>query len=160
MSGKITIDNSAIHGKAMIAKEKIQKGKIVFIKAGHIIPTGEEFNTGTVNSYLPIDDDYVVGATNAEEEDRIKLWINHSCRPNAGMRGEITFIAMRDIPKDEEVTIDYAMVDDEEYEFDCNCGEKNCRGKVTGFDWKLPELQKKYGMYFARYLRDKFDPVV
>jgi len=28
----------------------------------------------------------------------------------------------------------------------------NCRGKVTGYDWMLPELQIRYRGYFSPYL--------
>jgi hypothetical protein len=50
---------------------------------------------------------------------------------------------MRDIKKDEE------------YSFKCTCGSSNCRGVVTGFDWKIKELQDKYYDYFAAYLKEK-----
>ena len=32
------------------------------------------------------------------------LYSNHSCDANLGIRGEITFVAMRDIPAGEELT--------------------------------------------------------
>ena len=34
---------------------------------------------------------------------------------------------------------------------------KNCRKIVTGYDWKIKELQDKYYDYFAQYLREKID---
>ena len=76
---------------------------------------------------------------------------NHSCNPNCGLRGEITFVAIRDIAADEELTIDYAFVDNEDYSFTCTCGEKCCRSVVTGRDWKRKEIQEKYLPYFAAY---------
>lgn len=39
--------------------------------------------------------------------------LNHLCNPNVGVRGEITFVAMRDIKAGEELTTDYAMIDDD-----------------------------------------------
>lgn len=73
------------------------------------------------------------------------------------MRGEITFIALRDVNQGEELTCDYAFVDNEDYEFECNCGAVDCRHIVTGRDWKIRELQEKYKNYFAAYLKEKFD---
>jgi hypothetical protein len=32
---------------------------------------------------------------------------NHSCDPNAGIKGDVSLVAMRDIKKDEEITFDY-----------------------------------------------------
>lgn len=155
VSQKIQIQQSPIHGLGMFAIEHISEGEIVFIKGGHVLRRQDVFASGSISSYLPIDDDYVLGAADADEEEGIKLYVNHSCNPNCGVRGEITFVAMRDISPGEEITIDYAMVDNEDYEFVCRCGSKNCRGKVTGFDWKLPDLQQKYRGFFSRYLVEK-----
>jgi uncharacterized protein len=79
--------------------------------------------------------------------------LNHSCDPNAGMAGEATVVAIRDIAADEEICIDYAMCDGSRYdEFPCRCGSRRCRGLVTGDDWRLPELVERYRGHFAPYL--------
>lgn len=156
-SPKVEIRKDSLNGKGLFAKEKIYKDEIVFIKGGHILTREEIFSSGVINSYFPISDDYFLGATNLEEEDGIKLYQNHSCNPNCGLRGEITFIAMRDIDKDEELTTDYGFIDNEDYSFVCTCGSKDCRGVVTGFDWKNKVLQNKYYSYFAQYLKDKIN---
>lgn len=157
LSNKVEIRDKSLNGKGIFAKEDIKKGEIVFIKGGHILTRDEIFSSGIINSYFPISDEYFLGATNKEEEDSIKLYQNHSCNPNVGLHGEITFIAMRDIKKDEELTVDYAFIDNEDYSFKCTCGSKNCRGTITGFDWRIKELQDKYYYYFAQYLKDKID---
>ena len=157
VSPKVEIRNSPVNGVGMFAKKDIKKGEVVFIKGGHILTRKQVFSSGVINSYLPIDDTYVIGATSKEEEASIKLYNNHSCDPNCGVRGEITFVAKTHIRKGTELTIDYCMVDNEEYEFNCTCGSPHCRGKITGFDWKRKELQEKYKGYFARYLQDKID---
>lgn len=33
----------------------------------------------------------------SDKEEDIKLYENHSCNPNVGLRWEITFVAVRDI---------------------------------------------------------------
>jgi len=156
VSEKVAIENSAIHGRGMFAKEQIAKGEVVFIKGGHILRRDQLFSSGNINSYLPIDDNYFLAAENPAEENSIKLYNNHSCDPNCGLRGEITFVAIRDIEKGEELTCDYAFLDNEDYEFDCSCGADNCRKKITGLDWKIAEIQSQYKEYFASYLRAKF----
>lgn len=83
---------------------------------------------------------------------------NHSCNPNCGIRlnagGGHDFIAIRDIAQNEEVTFDYAM---RNYRIDhfpgrCNCGERLCRGSITG--WRdLPQKRKdQYNGFVAPYL--------
>lgn len=157
LSNKVEVRDKSLNGKGIFAKEDIKKGEIVFIKGGHILTRNEIFSSGVINSYFPISDEYYLGATNKEEEDAIKLYQNHSCSPNVGLRGEITFVAMYDIKKDEELTVDYAFIDNEDYTFKCTCGSDNCRGIITGFDWKIKELQDKYYDYFAQYLKEKID---
>lgn len=83
-------------------------------------------------------------------------YFNHSCDPNAGLRGAISLVAMRDIAAGEEVCFDYAMSDGEPYdEFDCGCETAVCRTKITGNDWQLPDLQARYAAYFSPYLQER-----
>jgi len=85
-------------------------------------------------------------------------YVNHCCNPNAGLSGQIALVAMRDIQPGEEICFDYAMSDTRPYdEFACDCGAPNCRRHVTGSDWQLPELQKRYAGYFAPHVQRKID---
>lgn len=157
ISNKVEVRDSPIHGKGMFAKKDIKKGEVVFIKGGYILTRDEFYSNGTINSYLPLDDNYFLASKSKEDELHIKLYNNHSCDPNCGLRGEITFIAIKDIRQGEELTCDYAFIDNEDYEFECSCGSVNCRHIVTGRDWKIKELQEKYRDYFAAYLKEKFN---
>ena len=121
----------------------------------HILKKKQIYSSGVIDSYHPIDDYYFIAAKNAKEEKQIKLYINHSCLPNCGLRGEITFVAMRDIEKNEQLSIDYAFLDNEKYSFKCECRENCCRSIITGEDWKIKELQDRYFEYFAEYLKQK-----
>ena len=57
---------------------------------------------------------------------------NHSCNPNTGYNG-LNVIALLDIKKDEELTLDYSSFLDENMEpFICNCGAENCRHLIEG----------------------------
>ena len=87
MSNKVEIRDNGLNGQGVLAKEKIEKDEIVFIKGGHILKRNEIFSSGVINSYFPISDDYFLGATNKKEEEDIKLYENHSCNPNVGLRG-------------------------------------------------------------------------
>jgi len=156
INSKLVIRKSKLEGLGTFAVSKIEKGEILFIKGGHIASKDKLFFVKMINSYLPIDDNFFIGAKSEEEEEKVKLYLNHSCNPNCGIRGEITFIAMRIIEEEEEITLDYAMVDNEDYSFQCNCDYPNCRRTITGFDWKKRDLQLRYGNYFSEYLKRKF----
>ncbi len=82
--------------------------------------------------------------------------LNHSCDPNCGLMGSTILVAMRDIEIGDELSFDYATCDDSDYdEFTCSCGTILCRGTVTGLDWKLADLRKKYDGWFSAYLAKK-----
>jgi len=153
----VVISASKIHDLGMFASSAIASGEIVCIKGGHVVRKDALYSTDSIGSYLPLDDQFYLGATNPTEEEGIKLYLNHSCEPNCAIRGEITFVAVDSIGKGEELTIDYATIDNEDYEFSCNCGSSACRRTVSGFDWKMESLQRKYVGRFARYLTEKIE---
>ncbi|PYJ77109.1 MAG: hypothetical protein DME69_11520 [Verrucomicrobia bacterium] len=71
------------------------------------------------------------------------------------MRGQITFVAIRNIHAGEELTHDWAMTDNDDYSVECKCGAPNCRKILTRKDWQRPDLQARYAGYFSAYLADK-----
>jgi uncharacterized protein len=106
---------------------------------------------------IQIDDGlYMAGAPEPEPGD----FVNHSCAPNCGMRGAVLVVAMRDIAVGEELSYDFAMADGDDDEFDCTCGAPSCRGRITGRDWMLPELQLAYRGYFSPYLAERISRLV
>ncbi len=80
-------------------------------------------------------------------------FINHSCQPNCALEGNVVVVARRNILLGEELTYDYATRTGSDYdEFECRCGSALCRGKVTGDDWMLAELQLRFRGTFSPYL--------
>ncbi|HUV22117.1 MAG TPA: SET domain-containing protein [Gammaproteobacteria bacterium] len=157
-SPKIEVSDNTLAGRGVVAIADIAKDEIVAIKAGNII-TRAEIEQATDNAgdmALQIDDDFYLAPRNAEEVEEMSVFINHSCEPNVGFRGQVVYVAMRDIHAGEELCHDYAMERSDDYLLDCRCGSPLCRGKVSGEDWKIPELQRRYGDYFSIYIRNKF----
>ena len=157
-SPKTEVRESKIHGCGLFAKADIARGEIVVIKGGHIVDREtlrREIMPRLGPVEIQIDDDLFIAPVNADERDLSMLYSNHSCDPNIGLRGEITFVAMRDIRAGEELTHDWAMTDDDDYSVECNCGARNCRKTLTGKDWQRAEVQKKYAGYFSAYLAAK-----
>ena len=157
-SPKIEISDNTLAGRGVVAIADIARDEIVAIKAGNII-TRAELERATLDAgdmALQIDDDFYIAPRTPEEIDDMSVFINHSCDPNVGFRGQVVYVAMRDIAAGEELCHDYSMERSDDYSLDCHCGSPLCRGKVTGQDWKLPELQQRYGDYFSIYIRNKF----
>lgn len=156
-SPKIAVREDTLAGRGVVAIADIARDEIVAIKAGHIV-TRDEIDAVTAaagDMALQIDDDFYLAPRRPEEVEAMSVLINHSCDPNIGFRGQVVYVAMRDIAAGEELCHDYAMERSDDYELDCHCGSPLCRGKVTGQDWKLPGLQARYGEYFSIYLRMK-----
>jgi hypothetical protein len=158
LSSKTEVRESKIHGRGLFAIADIAKNEIVAVKGGHIVDgkTLREKITPVLGPVeIQIGDDLFIAPVSDEERELSMLYLNHSCDPNLGMRGEITFVSMRDISASEELTHDWAMTDDDDYSVECNCGAPDCRKTLTGKDWQRPDLQKRYSGYFSAYLARK-----
>jgi len=158
LSPKTEVRESKIHGRGLFATADISKDEIVAVKGGHIVDrkTLREKITPRLGPVeIQIDENLFIAPVTEEERELSMLYSNHSCDPNLGVRGEITFVAMRDIRGGEELTHDWAMTDDDDYSVECKCGAPNCRRILTGKDWQRPDLQNRYTGYFSAYLADK-----
>jgi uncharacterized protein len=149
---------SPIEGRGLFARQPISAGEIVAVKGGAIMDSAAFVlvRAQVSPAEIQIEDDlYIAPRTAADVESNI-LCLNHSCRPNVGVRGQITFVAMQDIPAGSELTIDYAMIDGDPTErMACACGAPECRTIITGGDWRRPDLRRRYAGFFSRYLQDR-----
>lgn len=153
---------SSVAGVGLFARERILSGELVAVKAGAVLHR-QEFNlikSSITPAEIQIDDDLFITPLRPEEVEENMLRLNHSCDPNVGVRGQITFVAMQDIPAGSELTIDYAMIDgDQDESMDCACSAERCRKTITGNDWRKPELQERYAGYFSQYLDERISQV-
>lgn len=142
-------------GYAVFAIEPISKGELLAVWSGTLMTSAglETLPDGHKRYSLQVEDDlFLVSLTSSEPAD----FINHSCSPNAGLSGQISLVAMRDIDPDEEIVYDYAMSDGSDYDqFECSCGSPECRGRLSGEDWRIEELWTRYAGYFSPYLASR-----
>jgi hypothetical protein len=167
MNPKLEVRDTQKYGKGVFAKKDIKKEEMLFVMGGYIL-TIDDDNAGLSKEALdkPIDisDYFFIGPRNKKDLEMMpQHYVNHSCNPNAGFKGQIFMVAMRNIKKEEEIFYDYAMVmspnDDSSsyFKIKCLCGSKNCREFITEDDWEISELQKKYNGHFQFYLQEKID---
>lgn len=156
---KVERKDSPGKGAGLFAKEDINKGEIVSISGGVIIHRDkwEEFRNSNGDYAYFIENDFLISPLNPQ--DPSDDWrMNHCCHANCGVKGQICFVAMRDIKKNEELTFDYAMTEsDPDYKIPLSCNKDNCRNEFTGNDWKNPEIIKNYAGYFSLYLQEKIN---
>ena len=155
----VYVKDTGIYGQSLFANKDFKKYEIVFVASGAII---KEPNLYTI----PISKDLCIEPR--IPEGNLPQYICHSCDPNLGIKDRSLFVAMRDISKDEEVTIDYAMIvpefpepeqkgwehlDFEHWqEWKCACGRPNCRGKVVGYKQLSAADKEKYKGYISDFL--------
>ena len=157
LSPKVTVKSSSIQGRGLFALEPIRAGEIVCVKGGHVftkqrwLQLTEELGPAEIQ----IAEDLYIAPTSLEDREGGMIFSNHSCNPNIGVKGQIVFVAMRDIDRGEELTHDWATTDDDDYEMECRCQSTNCRKVITGQDWRKPELQQKYRGFMSWYLQEK-----
>ena len=147
---KIRIGESPIHGQGMFADGNIRKGEVLIIwRECYTDKAGAEEAVRRGKGIMHWDEDVFSCETDRNPEHYL---INHSCDPNGWMSDAHTLEARRDIPPDEEITVDIAMFEHEEdavADWSCNCGSSLCRGKVTGKDWRREDLQIRYEDHFS-----------
>lgn len=144
-------------GRAVFAVSTIEAGELVGVWSGRIVGASaleglpDDIRSHTVQVEEGL---YLASLSSNEPPD----FVNHSCEPNVGLRGQIALVAMRLILPGEQVTMDYAMCDGSPYdEFECSCGSALCRGEVSGDDWRNPDLWTRYAGYFSPYLQRRID---
>jgi hypothetical protein len=143
-------------GRGVFAREPIGAGEVIGAWGGEVIDrhTLRQQPPGANAITVQIDEDLFLLSSREGPGD----WINHSCEPNVGVRGQIVLVTLRDVRAGEELCYDYAMTDGSDYdELDCACGTPSCRGRVTGDDWRRPELIERYRGYFSPYLARRID---
>lgn len=157
ISPKAVVKESPIHGRGLFAAEAIAKGEIVCVKGGYVIDREalRSMPGWFRAAEIQIADDLFIAPVKEEEREGSMIFSNHSCDPNIGVRGQIVFVAMRDISRGEELTHDWAMTDNDQNQHECNCGAMNCRKVISGQDWRRADLQERYKGYMSWYLTEK-----
>lgn len=166
MNPKLEVRETGRYGKGIFAKEDIKKGEVAIVMGGYILTIEDDNNLRGVVADKPIEisDYFFIGPRKPADLDLMpQHYVNHSCNPNIGFKGQIFMVAMKNIKKGEEIFYDYAMVmnSDERsnsyFKMNCKCGSKQCRKIITEDDWKNPEIQKKYNGYFQYFLQQEID---
>jgi len=147
---KAVVRKSPGGGMGLFAKETIKAGeKVVVWKSEYTNRAGAE--RAKQDGKLIMQWDYELFSIEDRGDDQ-GYFTNHSCDSNLWLNGADTLIAKRDIYPNEEITADYALWEaDEDFvsSWNCNCGPSVCRKKITGKDWRLPEVQKRYLNHFS-----------
>jgi SET domain-containing protein len=148
---KLYVDKTRNTGKGLFAKSNFNKGDIIFVWKG------KKLESHYPHSLWPVDH----RALQIEKYEWISpfknnpgWYINHSCNPNTGIKGSVKIVAMKEIRRGEEVTIDYSMFESEKrWKLECRCGNKNCRRVISSYQYLPEQLKRKYRNFISDYLK-------
>jgi len=160
LSPNCAIQKSAIHGRGVFAKKNIAENEMIALWGGivysleevtELAKTHPHFETHTVSIYK----DFYLGPLTTEESelDETELF-NHSCDPNAGVKGQIVIVARRHIHQGEEICFDYDTTEIAAIPFVCRCRSLHCRGLIDGSAWRSAAFRAKNRGYLSWYIED------
>lgn len=147
---KIYVSKTKNTGKGLFAKTNMKKFEIIFIFKGNLIKDSYDSNYEVGPRWLGIGRFLWLDVS----KDNPGYYINHSCEPNAGFKGKVIVVAMKNIKKDEEITIDYSITEEDPYwKMKCKCENKNCRKTIRSVQF-LPEKNfKKYKPFIPKFFQ-------
>lgn len=144
------------YGKGVFAKEAIKKGETIAVFEGEKYEADQELDLPEImrDHCIQVGNRDYIFAHNLLAEK-----INHSCEPNCGLNDSVKVVAMRNIKPGEQITWDYRMSEDSNWEMACKCGAPTCSGRVGNFQKMPSSLKDKYFEegYLSDWLIEKYD---
>jgi hypothetical protein len=138
-----------------VAGERIEAGETLIVLAGrHEAPARAEayVEAHAGSRALPIRDDVDL----VQAADDLAACQRHSCDPTTWLDGDLSIIARRAIEPHEELTIDLGtLIADPSWQRACRCGSPRCRGRISGEDWQLRDVQVRYAGHFLPLIADR-----
>lgn len=136
LNPKVEVRQSAVQGKGLFAREPISPGEQLSRRGDdrYAVMSDAEFQDyiKTVDSWDAVALGHGLHRVSlAARGDEVTNYGNHSCSPNAEETA-VGLVATRDIARDEEITVDYALLSIASWSMTCNCGADNCRGIIRG----------------------------
>jgi len=154
MSIKLVVKPSPIAGRGVFAEQDFKKGEIIFKPRGATIkyPSAPDWRIGA--------NWFNVGPNTWRIADRGTLWnfLNHSCEPNAILKGSTAVVALHPIKTSQEVTIDYSSTEasSSQMKMTCHCQSPSCRRVIRSIQYLPEKLFRKYQRYIMPFLRKEY----
>ncbi|MFA6198431.1 MAG: SET domain-containing protein [Patescibacteria group bacterium] len=147
---KFHIGRSRINGRGIILDRDVKKDETIFRFLGHAVTvTSRDWFHGPC--WLQVG----YAKWLVPKPGTAGRYLNHSCNPTSGVRGKNTIVAIRNLKKGEEVTIDYALSETYPlWHMQCHCHERNCRKVVKPYQDLPKQRTNKYLKYTSKYILD------
>jgi len=151
---------SRIAGTGLFATNAIEEGELIWRDD----PDEPRFSVREIRSWPPgkrlrfyryayqVDDEWYAGCEEGRPYDPTYV-MNHSCDPTTWFLDDHTGVARRRVETGEEITYDYATSEiDRTWRMKCRCGSTLCRGVISGRDYRLLDVQRRYGSHMMSHV--------
>lgn len=149
----ISIRKSKIQGRGVFAEKNFKKGEKILPIKGPVIIYSASPDRRIGQDWLN------VGLNKWKIAPHNSPWnfLNHSCRPNAGLEGSNAVVAIRPVKKNEEITLDYSFTESyKAWSMRCQCGLPECRKIIRSIQFLPDNLFNKYKRYTSAFLRKEY----
>lgn len=134
------------NGLGIFAKSDFQSGDRIFEIKGIFIfgDEDEDIDEKTRDNAFRFDKEKYLSPAG-----EVGDFLNHSCDPNSAVvkkKNKLFIVAIKDIKGGAEIFIDYSTIiaQDDSWRMKCNCGSKNCRKMIKGFNSLPKNTKNKY----------------
>lgn len=145
---------SAIHDIGLFATQNIKKGEYILTFKGSprkLADCKGEANSDECWDWLGI------GVGRWLKVYKPESYVNHSCEPNAGIKGSVRLYALKNINIGDEITIDYSTTETDDHWFmKCNCGKIGCRKKIGPIFTLNNKIFSSYLPYIPTFAKRKY----
>ena len=148
---KIKILPSKVHGKGMYADEDIKRGERIQRLEGKTVvqTTKHDKHPEVMRTWFGLRKRTWIDPGNGPFS-----FLNHSCEPNGAMAGPRTLVALKNIKKGDEITVDYSLTDpDPNWRMECKCGAKTCRMHIGPIYTVPRRVFNKHMPYVPRFFQ-------
>lgn len=145
---KLYVEQSKINGRGLFIAKALKKGELIDYVHGDI-HVFKDISSDISEMML----DWIgVGRHSwIDTSDSMFRFINHSCDPNVAIVTKRKVIAIKNIPANTEITMDYSLTEaEEDWYIDCDCGAKQCRRKIGPISSIPRRTFNKYKQYIPK----------
>ena len=147
----VHIKESGVDGFGIFAKKNIEKHQAIAVIKGELV------NHLVVNKKTSaVGQNWIGVGKNKWINPTIFAHINHSCDPNAGIKGSRTIAALKNIKKGGEIFIDYSITEEDtlwRLNKKCQCGSKKCRKVIKSIQFLPKKVFGSYLPYIPKYFQ-------
>ena len=153
LSPKCEVLSAGNCGQGVFAVERIDEGEMISVWGGKIFTVEDIDELEAQHPHLAthpvtVANGFYLGSTSHEQCDEAEMF-NHSCDPNAGVKGQIVLVTRRSISAGEEICFDYGTTEVGSESFECRCGSSGCRRTIDGNAWKDAAFQERNRGYLS-----------